>query len=61
MSVSKKKQETKPQPKESQGKKQTSESFKKRHNSDVGSSVLEDLKKATQKEREFRKEREGRD
>jgi hypothetical protein len=53
------KKQAKPQPKkESTAKLQTPEEFKKRHYSDVGTSVFEDLKKATNAEKEFRKGRE---
>jgi hypothetical protein len=53
------KNKNKPQPKkESTAKLQTPEEFKKRHYSDVGTSVFEDLKKATAAEKEFRKGRE---
>jgi hypothetical protein len=53
------KKQDKPQPKqESTSKPKTPEEFKKRHYSDVGTSVFEDLKKATAAEKEFRKGRE---
>ena len=55
-----KKETVKTQQKESDSKAKTPKEFKQRHFSEAGKSILEDLKKATDAEKEHRSsEREG--
>ena len=58
--MKKKVSKEKPTQKESNANAKTSKEFKQRHFSDAGKSILEDLKKATDAEKEHRSsEREG--